>query len=49
MDVIGLQEKARPRVGTIEHYWFENPHVGLPLTLFHRIIIPLEPFDSGLD
>jgi hypothetical protein len=46
---IGLQAKARPLDGTIEHYWFENKHVGLTRTLFHRILIPLAPFDSGLD
>jgi hypothetical protein len=47
--IIGLQTKARPLKGTIEHYWFENEHVGLARTLFHRIRIPFEPFDSGLD
>jgi hypothetical protein len=46
---IGLQAKARSLEGTIEHYWFENELVGLPRTLFHRIRIPFEPFDSGLD
>lgn len=46
---IELQSKARPLEGTIEHYWFENEHIGLPRTLFHRIRIPFEPFDSGLD
>jgi hypothetical protein len=46
---IGLKTKARPLEGTIEHYWFENEHVGLARTLFHRIRIPFEPFDSGLD
>jgi hypothetical protein len=45
---IGLQAKARCLEGAIEHYWFENEHVGLPRTLFHRIRIPFEPFDSGL-
>lgn len=34
--------------GTITHYWFENKNVGLPRTLFYRITIPFEPFDSGL-
>lgn len=48
METIGLQAKARPLEGTIEHYWFENEHVGLARTLFHRIRIPFEPFDSGL-
>jgi hypothetical protein len=49
VETIGLQVKARPLEGTIEHYWFENEHVGLARTLFHRIRIPLEPFDSGLE
>jgi hypothetical protein len=49
VDVIGLQENARPRMGTIEHFWFENSQAGLARTLFHRIVIPLEPFDSGLE
>ena len=49
MDTIGLQSKARLQDGTIEHYWFENEKVGLARTLFHRIRIPFEPFDSGLD
>lgn len=49
MDTIGLQSKARLQEGTIEHYWFENEHVGLARTLFHRMCIPFEPFDSGLD
>jgi hypothetical protein len=35
--------------GRIEHYWFENEHTGLKRTLFHRIVIPFAPFDSGLD
>ena len=48
METIGFQEKARPLQGTIEHYWFENEGIGLARTLFHRISIPFEPFDSGL-
>jgi hypothetical protein len=49
VEAIGLQAKARPLEGTIEHYWFENEHVGLARTCFHRIRVPFEPFDSGLD
>ena len=49
MDIIDLQRKARLKEGTIEYYWFENENIGLKNTLFHRINIPLEPFDSGLD
>jgi hypothetical protein len=49
MHLIDLQSKTKAKEGTIEHYWFENEHIGLKNTLFHRITIPLEPFDSGLD
>jgi hypothetical protein len=49
MTSIGLQAKARSLEGTIEHYWFENERAGLRRTLFHRIRIPFEPLDSGLD
>lgn len=49
MAIIELQRKVHPLEGTIEHYWFENEHIGLARTLFHRIRIPFEPFDSGLD
>lgn len=46
---IDLQNKTRPKNGTIESYWFENESAGVSNTLFHRITIPLMPFDSGLD
>jgi len=49
MDVIDLQNKTKALDGTIEYYWFENEYVGLKRTLFHRIKISFEPFDSGLD
>jgi hypothetical protein len=49
MDVIDLQSKAKPVLGYVEHYWFENSNIGLKRTLFHRIVVPFEPFDSGLD
>jgi hypothetical protein len=49
METVGLQAKARLLEGVIEHYWFENEHVGLARTLFHRIRIPFESFDSGLE
>jgi hypothetical protein len=49
MDVIDLQSKARPGIGRIEHYWFENALTGLRRTQFHRICVPFDPFDSGLD
>jgi hypothetical protein len=49
MDKINLQNKAKAKRGTAEMYWFENDFVGLKKTLFHRIIIPLTAFDSGLD
>jgi hypothetical protein len=49
MDIIDFQAKTKARPGYIEHYWFENEHIGLARTLFHRVVIPFEPFDSGLE
>ncbi|KAA3639785.1 MAG: hypothetical protein DWP92_04170 [Armatimonadetes bacterium] len=49
MDTINLQGKTRPLMGHVESYWFENEQIGLGLTRFHRVVIPFEPFDSGLD
>jgi hypothetical protein len=49
MERIKLQEKTKAQKGTIDYYWFENSNIGLTNTLFHRIQIPLEPFDSGLE
>ena len=49
MDKINLQDKAKAKKGIAEMYWFENEFVGLKKTLFHRITIPLTPFDSGLN
>lgn len=49
MNIIDLQNKTKARKGKVEIYWFENESIGLKRTQFHRIIIPLEPFDSGLD
>ena len=49
MDVIDLQSKAVPKRGKIEAYWFENENIGLPRTLFHRIYLPFEPMDTGLE
>ena len=49
MDKIDLQNKTKAKQATIEAYWFENPHIDLERTLFHRITIPLEAFDSGHD
>ncbi len=49
MSKINLQNKTEALKGKIEIYWFENKHVGLEKTLFHRIYIPLKPFNSGLD
>jgi len=46
---IDLQNKTKANNGTIETYWFENKHIGLKKTLFHKILIPLKPFDSGLE
>lgn len=49
MDVINLQNKTRAKFGKAEKYWFENENIELKRTLFHRIVIPLQPFDSGLE
>jgi len=49
MQTINLESKTNALPGEIESYWFENESVGLKNTLFHRITIPLSPFDSGLE
>ncbi|MFK8011126.1 MAG: hypothetical protein AB8B80_03730 [Marinicellaceae bacterium] len=49
MNIIDLQNKTKAQKGKVEIYWFKNKIIGLEKTQFHRIIIPLEPFDSGLD
>jgi len=49
MDKIDLQLKTEALPGRIESYWFVNEHIGLQKTLFHKVSIPLKPFDSGLD
>lgn len=46
---IDLQNKTKPIKGKIEVYFFENENIGLKKTLFHRIYIPLESFNSGLE
>ena len=46
---IDLQRKTKPGVGRIAYHWFENRNISLPLTQFHVIEIPLEPFNSGLE
>ncbi|UTW68269.1 hypothetical protein KFE94_11900 [bacterium SCSIO 12643] len=46
---IDLQKKTQTKNGTIETYWFENEHLGLKKTLFHKITIPLNPFNSGFE
>lgn len=48
MHVLDLQTKAKPLLGRIKHYWFENERTGLKRTRFHRIEVQFEPFDSGL-
>lgn len=45
---INLQNKAKAKKGTAEMYWFKNEFMGIERTLFYRITIPLEAFDSGL-
>ncbi|QHT65664.1 hypothetical protein GXP67_02775 [Rhodocytophaga rosea] len=49
MEKINLQSKTKAEKGIAEKYWFENSDIGLSNTLFHRICIPLTPFDSGLE
>jgi len=49
LNIINLQGKTRPLTGRIEYYWFENENIGLVRTRFHRVVIPFEPFDSGLE
>ncbi len=44
-----MQTHATAMKGNMEMYWFENKHIGLEKTLFHRIHIPLKPFNSQLD
>ena len=46
---IDLQNKTKTLNGTLEKYWFANKNIGLTKTLFHKIIIPLKPFDSGIE
>lgn len=49
MENINLQIKTTAQIGKAEKYWFENNRIGLKKTLFHRIYVPLVPFNSGLD
>ncbi len=49
MDKINLQSLTKAEKGIVEKYWFENEHIGLKRTLFHRVYIPLTPFNSRLD
>jgi len=49
MQIIGLEDKAAPGTGNAEHYWFENKAIGLELARYHRIVIPLGTFNTGLD
>lgn len=49
MNEINLQNKTTAEKGYAEKYWFENEKIGLKKTLFHRIHVPLTPFNSGLE
>ena len=49
MACIKLQKMTKALNGNIEAYWFENKNFDLEKTLIHRIIVPLKPFDSGLE
>jgi hypothetical protein len=48
MEIIDLQNKTKTLIAEIQTYWFENKSIGLRNTLFHKITIPLDDFDSGL-
>ena len=41
--------KIQPQKGIFSCNLWENSHIGLPLTLFYSIEIPLLPFDTGHD
>lgn len=34
----------KPLPGTLDAHLFENPRIGLPLTLFYHMELPIEPF-----
>ncbi|MFT5692068.1 MAG: hypothetical protein ACI92E_001399, partial [Oceanicoccus sp.] len=48
MDAIELQMKTRALPGKIDAYWYEDDSANLKRTMFHRVTIPLEAFNSGL-
>ena len=48
MTIIPLQELTKRLDAQVESYWFENEDNGLKNTQYHRISIPLSPFNSGL-
>ena len=37
--------ELRPDIGTLGATLFENEHVGVPLSLFFDVVIPIEPFE----
>jgi hypothetical protein len=49
MPKIDLQNKTKAMPGTVEAYWFNDLDAEGQRTLFHRITIPLQAFDSGLE
>ena len=49
MKEIQLQTWTNALPGKMDCRWFENEHIGLKPTLFHHIVIPLKPFNSGLE
>ncbi|WP_299121250.1 hypothetical protein [uncultured Tenacibaculum sp.] len=49
MPRIDLQNKTEAEKGEVLCYWFENKNIGLEKKRYHKIIIPLKTFDSGLD
>ncbi|RUO34813.1 hypothetical protein [Aliidiomarina soli] len=49
MDRINLQAKTKALPGVIECYAAQSPHTRAREARIHRLMIPLQLFDSGLD
>ena len=48
LPIINLQAKTKPLSASISYKWYDNPNIGLVLTRFHQIEIPLTPFYTAL-
>lgn len=48
LQTIDLQNKTTAKEGVIEIFEFEDEKTDLQKTVFHRMFIPLEPFNPGL-